>query len=165
METESITTIRQIRGEIREKIRILNIENYKNINYGSENEYSFKLIIKGIEEFLADLSILTKHPSKFIRISTFNERNNIIQHLRNINQHISGNPINLINSFENLKVIIRNYNVREKSEKEIEFEDEIQKTRDRKQDLDQLIKDTANVDDVLNELKEKLDETRKLNDD
>ena len=49
----------------------LTIIQKKTDNYGSENEYSFKGIIGGIDCLLTDISTLTKAPNKFIALSTY----------------------------------------------------------------------------------------------
>jgi len=124
MEITTIKNIREIRDEIREKIKSVNYSEYKSNNYGSENEYTFKGIIGGIDCLLTDISTLTKAPNKFLAISTYDERNTIYTYLSRINTYFL-TPNNYISHFEGLKILIRNYNIRGISERQIEFESEI----------------------------------------
>lgn len=124
MEITSIKNIREIRDEIREKIKSVNYNANKSNNYGTENEYTYKGIIGGIECLLTDISTLTKAQNKFIAISTYDERINIHSYLSRINTYFD-TPNNYISHFEALKILIRNYNIRGTSERQIEFESEI----------------------------------------
>lgn len=124
MELTTIKNIRDVRDEIREKIKSVDYNSKKTNNYGSENEYSFKGIIGGIDCLLTDISTLTKAPNKFIALSTYDERQNIYSFLNRINSYFQ-TPNNYISDFENLKILIRGYNVRTISERQIEFESEI----------------------------------------
>lgn len=124
MELTSIKNIREIRDEIREKIKAADHNSNKSNNYGSENEYSFKGIIGGIDCLLTDISTLTKAPNKFLALSTYDERQNIHSYLNRINTYFES-PNNYISHFESLKILIRSYNIRGISERQIEFETEI----------------------------------------
>jgi hypothetical protein len=124
MELTTIKNIREKRDEIREKIKSVNYSQFKTNTYGSENEYTFKGIIAGLDTLLIDISTLTKAPNRFIAISTYTERNNIYSYLNTINSYFE-TPNNFISYFEELKILIRNFNVRGISERQIEFESEI----------------------------------------
>ncbi|MFE3869321.1 hypothetical protein ACFX5E_14750 [Flavobacterium sp. LS2P90] len=124
MELTSIKNIREKRDEIRDKIKSVNYSQFKGNTYGSENEYTFKGIVDGLETLLIDISTLTKAPNRFISISTYTERNNIYSYLNTINSYFES-PNNYISYFEELKILVRNFNVRGISERQIEFENEI----------------------------------------
>jgi hypothetical protein len=124
MELASVKNIRDARDEIREKIKSVDYNANKTNNYGSENEYSFKGIIGGIDCLLTDISTLTKAPNKFLALSTYDERQNIYSYLNRINTYFES-PNNYISHFESLKILIRSYNIRGISERQIEFESEI----------------------------------------
>ena len=124
METTSIKNIRQVRDEIREKIKSVNFSVNKSNTYGSENEYLYKGLIGGLDNLLIDITTLTKAPNKFLAISTYDERNNIYSYLHNINLYFE-TPNNYIPSFEQLKIVIRNYGVRHSSDRQVEFENEV----------------------------------------
>lgn len=124
METTSIKNIRIIRDEIREKIKNAPIRDNKDNTYGSENEYTYKGIIAGIENLLIDISTLTRSPNKFLALSTYSERSTIHSYLDTINTHFS-TPNNYIPHFEALKILLRSFNIRNTTDRQIEFEQEI----------------------------------------
>jgi small basic protein len=124
MEIGTIEKIRERRDEIREKIKSADFSKFSSNTYGSENEYTFKGIVGGLDSLLVDISTLTKAPNKFIAISTYTERNNIISYLQTINTYFE-TPNNYLSYFEELKVIVRNFNIRGATERQIEFETEI----------------------------------------
>lgn len=124
MEITSIKNIRETRDEIRKKIKSVDYNVNKANNYGSENEYTFKGIIGGIDCLLTDISTLTKAPNKFLAISTYDERINIQTYLNRIDTYFE-TPNNYISHFESLKILIRSFNIRGTSERQIEFESEI----------------------------------------
>ncbi|TDB65295.1 AAA family ATPase [Arundinibacter roseus] len=152
MELTTIKNIREIRDEIREKIKSVDYNANKNNNYGSENEYSYKGIIGGIDCLLTDISTLTKVPNKFIAISTYDERSNIYNYLNRINTYFE-TPNNFISHFESLKLLIRNYNIRGISDRQIEFENEISN----------LTKIKLSIQEELNEVKKIKTEIEKEN--
>ncbi|WP_320018669.1 hypothetical protein [Labilibaculum manganireducens] len=125
MELGTVTQIRTLRDNIREKIKTISKSQYATTTYGGENEYTFKGVLGGVDALLTDISCLTKWPNKFVKFSTHAERNTIIQYLTRIDTHFN-NPANYIAQFEALKVLLRNYNVRSFSERQIEFEQEIE---------------------------------------
>jgi len=124
MEITSIRNIRETRDEIRKKIKSVDYKVNKANNYGSENEYTFKGIIGGIDCLLTDISTLTKTPNKFLAISTYDERISIQTYLDRIDTYFE-TPNNYISHFESLKILIRSFNIRGTSERQIEFESEI----------------------------------------
>lgn len=155
MEIGTINQIREKRDNIREKIKSLNLNDYSSTEYGSESEYTFKGIIAGIEELLTDISTLTKYPNKFIKLSTYNERNDIYSYLNRIEMHLES-PSNYLNHFESLKTKIRSYNVRNISERQIEFENEIAEVRKIKLQLQQVLNETKEVEENISELYESI---------
>lgn len=124
METTSIKNIRIIRDEIREKLKNTSIRDNKDNTYGSENEYTYKGLIIGIENLLIDISTLTKSPNKFLALSTYSERSTIHSHLDTINIYFS-TPNNYIPHFEALKILLRSFNITNTTDRQIEFEQEI----------------------------------------
>ncbi len=162
MEITSINQVREKRDSIREKIKSLNLKGNSSNKYGSENEYTFRGIMGGVEALLTDISVLTRHPSKFVKISTFEERNNIVSYLTQIESFI-GNPENFIPQFEALKVSLRNYNVRYFSDRHVEFDSEIEEVRKIKLQLQQVLVDSKdlskNIDESNSTLEEKLDKS------
>ena len=162
MELNTINLIREKRDSIRELIKDLNLKNPSPEMYGSEKEYSFRGLIGGIEALLTDISALTKHPSKFVKISTFNERNSIYSNLTRIETYLE-NPANYIAQFEDLKILLRNYNVRYFSDRQVEFENEIEEVRKIKLQLQQILVDSKklnkNIEESKSSLEDKLDKS------
>lgn len=134
MELASIDQIREQRDFIREKIKDIDYDVLAGSDFGGENEYSQKGLIGGIEALLTDISTLTKATRKFVKISTSAERKNIVAYLTRINTYFNS-PQNYLPQFEALKILLRGYNVRNFSERQIEFEEEIVETRKIKLDL------------------------------
>ena len=159
--TQSIQTIREKRDEIREKIKTLNLRNYENQRFGTENEYTYKSLIGGVESLLTDLSTLTQYENKFIKLSNYSERKQIADNLINILSYLES-PTNLYSYIENLKIILRTYNIRNFSENLIQFEEEIDDIKSTRIDLEEILA-------ISNELEEKItdksDEIVKLYDE
>ncbi|MDX5438730.1 MAG: hypothetical protein LPK03_16135 [Pontibacter sp.] len=125
MELGTITQIRASRDRIREKIKAFDSSRFTTQTFGPENEYTSKGLIGGIDSLLTDISTLTKWQNKFVKLSTQAERNNILQYLNYIDTYFD-TPSNYISHFEALKVLVRSYNVRTISERQVEFEKEIE---------------------------------------
>jgi hypothetical protein len=136
MEIGTIIQIREKRDSLREKIKDTDLSVYRDQTYGGENEYNFKGLVGGIESLLTDLSTLTKAPRKFVKISISSERTNIVSYLTRIETYFES-PQNYLPQFEALKISLRGYNVRSFSERQIEFENEIEETRKIKLQLQQ----------------------------
>lgn len=143
MELTTITQIREKRDNIREKIKSLDL-NSMTSTFGSENEYSFKGLIGGIEALLTDISVLTKAPKKFVKISTGTERENIVTYLTQIDTYLS-TPQSFIPQFEALKTILRSFNIRNTSERQTEFENEIEEVLKIKLQLQQELIDVKKI--------------------
>lgn len=128
MDLATITNIRECRDSIRNKIKGISKSSLNSsTTYGGENEYVYKGLIGGLECLMTDISTLTKAPNKFISLSTHGERNNIVQYLTRIDTFFD-TPPNYIPQFEALKVLLRGYNVRNWSERQLEFEKELSET-------------------------------------
>lgn len=157
MELTTINQIRELRDEIRESIKSLNLNEYKSLEYGNENEYNFHGLIGGIEALLTDISTLTQYPSKFVKISTYTERTNIKSYLTTIKTYLES-PNNYLTHFEAFKILLRNYNVRYFSERQLEFEKEIEEIRKVKLQLQQILVEVKEVNESIDEKKESIDE-------
>lgn len=160
MNIKTIEDIRRLRDSIREKIKTIDLNQYKGQTFGNENEYNYRSLIGGIESLLTDLSTLTQHKNKFLKLSDYNDRNNIITYLNNILSYIE-NPSTLYGSVDNLKKTLRNYNIRSFSEHQIEFEKEIEEVRRIKMELKDVLTDTLKfkfeIEKKNNLIKEKQD--------
>ena len=148
MELNTVNQIREKRDLIRERIKDLNLRDYGETNYGSENEYTFKTLISGIEALLTDISALTRYPSKFAKISTYNERSSIQSNLTGIETYLES-PANYIPQFEALKIQLRSFNVRYFTDRQVEFENEIEEVREIKLQLQQVLVDSKKLKDAI----------------
>lgn len=115
METQSIKEIKELRNKIKEKRKKIDKSTY-DTSYGSENEYTGKGIYLGLDSLIVDISYLVRAHNQFVKISTLIERNKIRDILTNIEANIY-TPVNLVTYIDQLKVILRNYNVNEKKER------------------------------------------------
>jgi len=125
MELASISSIRNLRDSIREKLKTIDRNIYASDTYGSENEYTFSRLIGNIDSLLTDLSTLTRAPKKFVRLSTLNERNTIISYLTRIDTYYNS-PANYVPQFEALKILLRSYNLRFSEDRQVEFVKELE---------------------------------------
>lgn len=150
MKIETITQIREKRDSIREQIKDVDFNDYSSESYGGENEYNFKGLVGGIEALLTDISTLTKAPKKFVKISISTERANIVSYLTRIDTYFQ-TPPNYLPQFENLKILLRGYNVRNFSERQIEFENEIEETRKIKLQLQQELVEVKQLKESIEE--------------
>lgn len=158
---QSIQTIREKRDEIREKIKTLNLKNYENQRFGVENEYTYKSLIGEVESLLTDLSTLTQHENKFIKLSNYNERRQIADNLINILSYLES-PTNLYSYIEDLKIILRTYNIRNFSENLIQFEEEIDDIKGTRVELEEVLAISCELQEKFND---KSDEIVKLYDE
>lgn len=149
MEIATITQIREKRDSIREKIKSLNLKGNTD-SFGDENEYSFKGLIGGIEALLTDISTLTKATKKFVKLSTKAERQSIVTNLTRIETYLS-TPQHFIPQFEALKTLLRSFNIRNTSERQIEFENEIEEVRKIKLQLQQELIDVGKIKAEIDE--------------
>lgn len=124
METQTIISIKNTCEEIKEKIRNADFKNNTTNTYGNENEYNFKGLVGGIDSLITDITTLTRHHNKFIRVSTYDERNNILSYLTRINTYFE-TPANYIPQFDELKKILRNYDIRYFEDRVLNFDSEI----------------------------------------
>ncbi|MGB2144142.1 MAG: hypothetical protein ACPHXZ_06775 [Flavobacteriaceae bacterium] len=166
MEIETITQIREKRDSIREQIKEVDFSDYSSDTFGGENEYNFKGLVGGIEALLTDISTLSRAPKKFVKISTSAERKNIVNYLTWIDTYFE-TPTNYLPQFEALKVLLRGYNLRSFSERQIEFENEIEETRKIKLQLQQEFVEVKKIKESIDEnnttIEEKVEEsTNKL---
>jgi|SRR5690554_541923 len=137
---KTIRDIRNVRDKIRGQIKNLDLKKYKDQTFGPEGEYTFRGMIGGLESILTDISTLTQYESRFVKLSTYQGRNNIHQFLINI-QNTLKDPNNLYQHIDKLKEELRNYNIRNFSEHLIEFNKEIDEIRKLKLTVQESLKE------------------------
>lgn len=157
MDLATITNIRDYRDNIRNKINNISKSNLNSsTTYGGENEYVYKGLIGGLDCLMTDISALTKAPKKFIALSTHSERNNIVQYLSRIDTYFD-TPPNYIPQFEALKILMRSYNVRNWSERQLEFEEELAETLKIKQKLQVELAEIQSIKKAIEENNTEID--------
>lgn len=154
---QTIINIRNSRDEIREKIKTLDLKVFKDQTFGPENEYSYRGLIGGIDALMTDISTLTQYENRFLKLSDYQERSNILTLLSNILSYIE-TPNNLYPQVENLKKALRNYNLRNFSENLVQFEQEIDETRKVKLELQEILQESKKVKENITEINESIDE-------
>lgn len=152
----TIENIRTKRDEIREKIKELDFKSYEGNTFGSENEYTYRGLIGGVESLLTDLSTLTQHKNKFLKLSTYQERVDIHTDLTNILNSINS-PTQLYNYVDNLKKKLRSYNIRNFSENQIVFENEIDNVKKLKIELQEILQESTTLKDEITEKNESIE--------
>jgi hypothetical protein len=152
MEIETINQIR-IKGDaVREKIRQVHSELLSSMTYGAEYEYSYKGLTGILDNLLTNLSTLSKAPDKFIKISTYAERCNIISYLTIIDAYFE-DPNYYIDQFEALKVLLREYNFRNSSERQMECKTEAENIRQIKLQIQQELIEVQKIRGEIDEIK------------
>ena len=155
MEIGTIKNIKTTITKIREKIGNIDVSKYDGKVYGSESEYTYRTLIAEVENILTDLTTLVNNPEMFIRLSTYQERTNIQNELSRI--YSSLESINLYLYVEGMKIILRNYNVRDFSEHKIQLENIFRKN----EELEHHIKRKQRDMIILhNEIQEELDSSK-----
>lgn len=122
METQLIKEIQNLRDEIKQKLDAIDKTQFYNSSFGSENEYIGKGLYLGLESLIIDISYLVKSHKIFVSISTYDERLKIRNILQNILAYLE-QPSQLSQFIDQLKIILRNYNVRANKERWEHFAD------------------------------------------
>src|SRR5690606_36644314 len=146
----TIENIRTKRDEIRKKIKELDFKSYEGHTFGAENEYTYRGLIGGIESLLTDLSTLTQHINKFLKLSAYQERVDINTDLPHILNSINS-PTLLYGYVDNLKKKLRSYNIPNFSENQIVFENEIDNVRKLKIELQEVLQESTTLKDEITE--------------
>lgn len=114
MEIRTIKNIEIKIVEIREKIKVIDVSEYRNKVYGYEYEYTYPILIAEVRNILTDLTTLVNNTNLFVKLSTYNERQQIASDLNNILNNLESSS--LWKYVDNVKILLRNYNVRDFSE-------------------------------------------------
>jgi len=136
MELTSITQIRELKNSLKEQIANIDKSQYKDSLYGSESEYTFRGLLAGLDCLLTDITSLTKAPNQFLKLSTYQERQQIINSLKNCESFINS-PQNLWSHLDNLKKALRPFHIRYTKERLLDFDEELSSIVRKKQVLDE----------------------------
>lgn len=137
MNLKTVNDIKTKRDSIREKITKIDKSEFKDQEYGHEGEYSYKGMIAGIVALMTDISYLIRSQKRFVKISTYKERGELLQALNLVEANLES-PGNLWQQIEVLKVRLRKYSIRDKNERHEIFEEEIDNVLRRKNELIEL---------------------------
>ena len=136
METTTIIAIRDLLSQVQENIDAYQ-QYYKDNNtdmdacsYGSENEYCIKSIVAGIKNILTDLGYLTRSHNLFLKLSTYSNRTEIQNRLRDLSSHLRNRQTsNIVTDIEWLKNHLRTYCLRLDRNRYLDFNTEIDELR------------------------------------
>lgn len=105
--------------------------------YGSEKEYSINSIIHTIQNLLGDVAYLVNAHNVFISTYTYSEREKIKTQLNQVSQHLHNrNNHYVVSVLEELKTLMRIWNVRIDKRKLEGFNDELEHTRQLKASIE-----------------------------
>jgi hypothetical protein len=123
-EIQTIIGINNVKNTIKNNIKTVDISNYTEQKFGNEEEYTYQGLLVGVDSLLTDITSLTKAPMQFLKLSTYQERKNILDVLNNIQSCIT-DPNNLWSSLDKLKQAIRPFHIRYTKKRLIEFDNEL----------------------------------------
>ncbi len=107
--------------------------------WGEELEYSPKGLLKELVHIIVDTTSLVQNQDYFIRLSTYNERENVRANLSNIIHFSSSLQIDhLIFNLNNLKILLRPYNLRSDKKRMIAFQNVLDEQIGRSEELKHL---------------------------
>jgi hypothetical protein len=165
MELTSITQIRELKNSLKEQIAKANKSAHKDTLFGNESEYSYRGLLGGLDCLLTDLTSLTKAPNQFLKLSTYQERQNILNALRNVQSYINS-PNQLWQYLDNLKIAIRPFHIRYTEQRLLDFDEELSRVVIHKQNLEteiEKLKETKSENEELStSLIQKNDELSEL---
>ena len=169
METTTIIAIRDLLSQVQENIDAY-LQYHKDNNsdmdacsYGSENEYCIKSIVAGIKNILTDLGYLTRSHNLFLKLSTYSNRTEIQNRLRDLSSHLRNRQTsNIVSDIEWLKNHLRTYCLRLDRNRYLDFNTEIDELRRKAILLEDEIKKTqqrlSNAATSYSEIESKQDE-------
>ena len=117
MKTQTIQDIEKMVTQVQEALKGFIVSENEENRYGSEREYTPKSLKSGIKAILIDIQGLVENTNKFVQLSTCAERNQILDKLTSINTQLENLNFEDVAPFlDELKPVIRNYNIRGSSE-------------------------------------------------
>ncbi|MBA5248751.1 MAG: hypothetical protein FE834_04345 [Gammaproteobacteria bacterium] len=147
-EVQTITDIRTVKNQIKESIKTVSTSDYAEQKFGNEEEYTYKGLLGGIDSLLTDITSLIKAPIQFLKLSTYQERQNILNALNNIQSQIYiTDPNNLWRFLDELKQAIRPFHIRYTKERLIDFDNELSELTRQKQEFSKSLSDLQ--DDLI----------------
>lgn len=119
MKTQTIEEIKVRLGETKQALKTFVLRDHKGECFGLENEYTADSLKAGLNAILGDIRALTNAHGKFVRLSTHNERSQILSYLSHIKNNLDAADYAAVaRVLDKLKSIVRLYNFRTSSESE-----------------------------------------------
>ncbi|MGZ5243499.1 MAG: hypothetical protein ACXWEY_03500 [Bacteroidia bacterium] len=164
MELTSVTQIKAIRTQLKELLAKIDINNFKDQKFGSEQEYTYKGLVYGVSSLLADVNALIKAPTQLVKFTTYSERSLIVAHLTNIHGYIQHNPQAAVEQIEGLKKLLVPHYIRFTKDRLLEFDSEIEEVQRKKIALEEEITEFLAMKDAIIEIKSQVEENKKQSD-
>ena len=156
MKTNTIIAIEELREKILNSIveyRAYYLQQGTNMDepvYGSEKEYSLNSIIHTLQNLLGDVAYLVNAHNVFLSTYTYSEREKIKNQLNQVSQHLHNrNNHYVVSALEELKILLRIWNVRIDKKRLEGFNEELEHTRQTKASLDN---DMIDIQLVINDV-------------
>lgn len=163
MKTNTIIAIEELREKILNSIveyRAYYLQQGINMDdpmYGSEKEYSINSIIHTIQNLLGDVAYLVNAHNVFISTYTYSEREKIKTQLNQVSQHLHNrNNHYVVSVLEELKTLMRIWNVRIDKRKLEGFNDELEHTRQLKASIENDMIDVKSIMEKVNAAHEEI---------
>ncbi|RKV77605.1 MAG: hypothetical protein D8H91_10455 [Alloprevotella sp.] len=160
MITTSISNIKSSLATLQENLP--NFRKYLKENYtdtmntgqwGSEKEYSPNGLLGGIQNIITDLTSLVENPATFIRLSTYEDRQNIHQYLSHLSQETNRCDLSTIAlRLDHLKKILHPYNLRTDKQRMIVYQQKIDELTQQAEHLTQVLEEAREQGKDINEI-------------
>jgi hypothetical protein len=157
-EVTTINKIRDATNSIKEKLTTLNCNQYLEQSFGSEDEYTCKELYTELDEILTDITTLTKRPKQFLKLSDYQERNNIYNQLNDMHDYLE-DPNNVASLLDSLKILVRQFHIKYTNDRFVEFDEELSKLTDKKQIFSSELK---KLEDSLNKTLENEEQSKNI---
>lgn len=160
MTTTSISNIKSSLATLQENLptfRKYLKENYTGTmntgQWGSEREYSPNGLLGGIQNIITDLMYLVKNPATFIRLSTYEDRQNIHQYLSFLSYDTNRcDPSAIASQLDYLKKILRPYNLLTDEQRMIVYQQKIDELTQQAEHLTQVLEEAREQGKDINEI-------------
>ena len=121
--------------------------------WGSENEYTPHGLVCGIQNIITDLTCLVENPEYFIRLSTYDDRSSIHRYLSQLSSYVSNpSPSHIISGLDELKKLLRPYNLRTDKKRMIVFQQKIDELTRKAEQLTQVLEEIQNKESNINQI-------------
>lgn len=160
MTTTSISNIKSSLATLQEDLP--NFRKYLKENYtdtmntgqwGSEEEYSPNGLLGGIQNIITDLIYLVENPATFIRLSTYEDRQNIHQYLSFLSYDTNRCDLSAIASqLDSLKIVLRPYNLLTDEQRMIIYQQKIDELTQQAEHLTQVLEEAREQEKDINEI-------------